>query len=140
MAKTHEPIPPDFPVQPLKKGQKAEDEMTCGHCGLSWDDAIETDWTPVPSARCPFEYFHIYPDDEENDMAKITKKRKDELKEIARQLHYANLSPSATEDVISICATVSKGFDGHAGEELTIEEGSLVEDYLSEVEEDDNDD
>lgn len=33
--------------------------MTCGTCGLSWDDAVATDWTPVPSGRCPFEYFHL---------------------------------------------------------------------------------
>lgn len=68
-------------------------------------------------------------------MAKITDKRKNELKEIAKQLHYANLSPSATEDVVSICATVSKGFDGHAGEELTLDEGTLVDEYIGEIEE-----
>ncbi len=51
-------IPVDFPVRPLKPGDIATDKMTCGTCGLSWDDAIPTTWTPVPSARCPFEYFH----------------------------------------------------------------------------------
>lgn len=60
----HEPIPADFAVQPLKPGQEAKDKVTCGHCGLSWDDAIQTEWTPAPSARCPFEYFHLYPDEE----------------------------------------------------------------------------
>lgn len=60
MSKLHEPIPADFPVQPLKPNQKAEDRVTCGHCGLSWDDAIITSMTPAPSARCPFEAFHIY--------------------------------------------------------------------------------
>lgn len=59
----HDPIPADFPVQPLKSGQEAKDKVTCGHCGLSWDDAIPTSWTPAPSARCPFEYFHLYPED-----------------------------------------------------------------------------
>lgn len=58
----HEPIPEDFPVQPLKEGESAKSKATCGHCGLSWDDSIPTAWTPAPSARCPFEYFHIYPD------------------------------------------------------------------------------
>jgi hypothetical protein len=31
---------------------------TCGSCGLTWDDGLITGWTPVPSGRCPFEYFH----------------------------------------------------------------------------------
>lgn len=51
-------IPKDFAVRPLRKGQKAKDRVTCGDCGLSWDDAIGTSMTPAPSARCPFEYFH----------------------------------------------------------------------------------
>jgi hypothetical protein len=51
-------IPKDYPVQPLKPGQKAKDPVTCGDCGLSWDDAIPTGMTPAPSARCPFEAFH----------------------------------------------------------------------------------
>jgi hypothetical protein len=59
--KTHQPIPADFPVQPVRAGQSAADAVTCGHCGLTWDDAIVTGMTPAPSARCPFEYFHIYP-------------------------------------------------------------------------------
>jgi hypothetical protein len=37
---------------------------TDGSCGLSWDDAIVTSMTPAPAARCPFEYFHEY---DEND-------------------------------------------------------------------------
>jgi hypothetical protein len=51
-------VPEDFPVQPLKPGQPAVDRVTCGTCGRSWDDAISTGWTPTPSGRCPFEYFH----------------------------------------------------------------------------------
>jgi hypothetical protein len=34
------------------------DLATCGACGRTWDDAVVTSWTPVPSARCPFEYEH----------------------------------------------------------------------------------
>ena len=60
-------LPKDFPVQPLRANQKAKDRVTCGTCGRSWDDAIPTSWTPAPSARCPFEYFH--------DEVKPTKKR-----------------------------------------------------------------
>ena len=56
----HEPIPPDFPVRPLKKGQPAGDRVGCAHCRLYWDDAVVTSMTPAPAARCPFEAFHIY--------------------------------------------------------------------------------
>jgi len=52
-------VPKDFPVRPLKPSDPATGRCTCGTCGLSWDDAIVTSWTPAPAARCPFEYFHI---------------------------------------------------------------------------------
>lgn len=52
-------IPKDYEVQPLKPSQEAKDKMTCGTCGLSWDDGKVTSMTPTPAARCPFEYFHI---------------------------------------------------------------------------------
>lgn len=61
--KPYSKIPKDFPVWPLRAGQKAADRATCGHCGLSWDDGISTTWTPAPAARCPFEYFHVYEDE-----------------------------------------------------------------------------
>ncbi len=51
-------IPKSFPVQPLKPNQPAKGRATCGTCGRSWDDGIATGYTPAPSARCPFEYFH----------------------------------------------------------------------------------
>jgi hypothetical protein len=51
-------ISKDYQVRPLRRGQKAEDRVTCGTCGLSWDDSITTSITPAPAARCPFEYFH----------------------------------------------------------------------------------
>lgn len=51
-------IPKDFAVQPLKPGQNPPGKTTCGTCGLSWDDDKPTSWTPAPSARCPFEYYH----------------------------------------------------------------------------------
>jgi len=31
---------------------------TCGACRRTWDDAVITGVTPVPSGRCPFEYWH----------------------------------------------------------------------------------
>lgn len=31
---------------------------TCGDCGLQWNDALVTSYTPAPSGRCPFEYVH----------------------------------------------------------------------------------
>lgn len=55
-------IPRDFPVRPLLSPEyftRAKDPVTCGTCGLSWDDAIATEYTPAPSPRCPFEAFHI---------------------------------------------------------------------------------
>lgn len=30
---------------------------TCGTCQRKWDDTKSTALTPVPGARCPFEYF-----------------------------------------------------------------------------------
>jgi hypothetical protein len=59
--KTHESIPKDFPVRPVRRDGPGI--ATCGYCLLRWDDTKITDWTPTPSARCPFEYFHVYPDD-----------------------------------------------------------------------------
>lgn len=59
--KTHTAIPADFPVQPIGRDVEAMDRATCGHCGLSWDDGRVTSMTPSPAARCPFEYFHVYP-------------------------------------------------------------------------------
>lgn len=56
-------VPDGFPVRPIDPDDPtAGDVMTCGSCGLSWDDSISTAWTPVPSARCPFEYFHECPE------------------------------------------------------------------------------
>ena len=62
--KTHKPIPASFEVQPLKRGENPPGKCTCGHCGLSWDDDKVTSMTPAPAARCPFEEFHVYPEDE----------------------------------------------------------------------------
>ena len=74
--KTHKRIPADFPVRPLKPGQDAKSKATCGHCGLSWDDAIVTGWTPAPAARCPFEYFHVHPELEAQEKRRANARRK----------------------------------------------------------------
>lgn len=57
-------IPPSFPVKPLNDWRDAvgidpSDLGWCGTCGLGWNDSIPTEYTPAPSARCPFEAFHI---------------------------------------------------------------------------------
>jgi hypothetical protein len=54
------PVPADWPVRPLtvETAKTATDPATCGTCKRSWDDAVVTEWTPTPGARCPFEYFH----------------------------------------------------------------------------------
>lgn len=56
-------IPSDFPVQPARPGDIASGPSTCGYCGLSWDDSVVTSLTPAPSGRCPFEHFHVYPEE-----------------------------------------------------------------------------
>jgi hypothetical protein len=54
-----EPIPADFPVQPIDPDDPtAKDPATCGTCGRSWDDGKITSMTPAPGGRCPFEYYH----------------------------------------------------------------------------------
>lgn len=60
-SKANATVPLDFPVIPLttrEEKESATDLVTCGNCKRSWDDAVPTSWTPAPSARCPFEYFH----------------------------------------------------------------------------------
>lgn len=52
-------IPKDHPVRPLRANQSAHGRLTCGTCGLSWDDTVSTSYTPAPSGRCPFEHFHF---------------------------------------------------------------------------------
>ena len=41
-----------------ENGGTVVDMATCGTCGLSWNDALISDSTPAPSARCPYEYIH----------------------------------------------------------------------------------
>jgi hypothetical protein len=71
----------------------------------------------------------------EKHMARITKKRKAELKEIAQTLFDANLTPFCTEDVVYICETVKRGLGGVAREELTLAEGTIVFEHLQDLEE-----
>lgn len=58
-------VPKDHPVRPLRPGSKrwkdADDRLElayCGTCRRYWDDGKVTGMTPVPSGRCPFEYYH----------------------------------------------------------------------------------
>ncbi len=59
--KRHDPIPADYPVQPIRRPRKGKQASfsTCGYCGLSWDDDLITSITPTPAGRCAFEPFHI---------------------------------------------------------------------------------
>lgn len=34
------------------------DMSTCGTCGKSWNDALISERTPAPAARCPYEAWH----------------------------------------------------------------------------------
>lgn len=63
-------IPADYPVQP-QKPIHCERAVTCGTCGLTWDDAIVTSMTPAPAARCPFEPFHLDESDDFNATAEF---------------------------------------------------------------------
>lgn len=91
-------IPADYPVRPLRVGQTAGDRVTCGTCGLSWDDSIGTSMTPAPAARCPFEYFH-----KEDEPPKLPAKAKREnarrRKQARRVLDaYAEITGQHRED------------------------------------------
>jgi hypothetical protein len=57
------PLPPEQVIAPTA-GMIV---MTCGVCHRSWDDAVSTTMTPVPSGRCPFEYEHITPYEDDAD-------------------------------------------------------------------------
>ena len=100
-------VPADFPVQPLAPDAPAKVRVTDGVCGLSWDDGIGTEWTPAPSGRCPFEYFHEE-EEEEEDLTDID----DALAEI-RQLLAARTDadePSRLADLIeAVDAYMSNG-------------------------------
>lgn len=46
-------------VKYVAPGNPAPASFTrCGTCKRAWDDTRSTDWTPAPSGRCPFEYWH----------------------------------------------------------------------------------
>ena len=68
----HQLIPADWEVQPLGSDETPPGATTCGHCGLTWDDDKCTSMTPTPAARCPFEPFHVYPDDIEALLGALT--------------------------------------------------------------------
>lgn len=55
-----ETVPRSFAVRVLAPRDVARTPgaCTCGTCGRSWDDSIATSYTPAPSGRCPFEYYH----------------------------------------------------------------------------------
>lgn len=56
-------VPEDWPVQPIELEDEAKQHATCLTCERSWDDGVITSMTPAPSARCPFEDFHMDEDD-----------------------------------------------------------------------------
>lgn len=53
-------VPYGYQVTPLRASdvEYAREPMKCGTCLRTWDDAVVTAVTPVPSGRCPFEPFH----------------------------------------------------------------------------------
>lgn len=87
-------IPTDFEVQPIGPNDPAEDRVTCGTCGLSWDDGKVTSMTPAPAARCPFEAFRVA---EEETMQRISNQEIDEAKRILRAAYYQDIKTTAEE-------------------------------------------
>lgn len=73
--RTLKAIPEDFPVRPLTtqaQRNTAHHPTQDGHCGLWWDDAIPTTYTPTPAARCPFEAFHTEDHKEEGLLSELS--------------------------------------------------------------------
>lgn len=69
-------VPRDHPVKPLRRGSKAwrdaeqrRELAQCGTCERYWDDGMVTGMTPVPSGRCPFEYYHGKPSPRQGNSA-----------------------------------------------------------------------
>lgn len=56
---------------------------TCGECGKSWNDALISDRTPAPSARCPYEALH-----EEIAELQVLKALADEAEGYAADWHH----------------------------------------------------
>jgi hypothetical protein len=59
-------------------GQPVKDLATCGTCGLSWNDALMTERTPAPSARCPYEYEH-------DDIAKLKRFNRSVYRQLVKE-------------------------------------------------------
>jgi hypothetical protein len=93
-----ERVPRDFPVKPLGRKDPAEDRVTCGCCGRSWDDSISTSWTPAPSARCPFEYFHTY--DEDDECVELTPAEIEMEAKLVRMDAHDDLGPSIADEIV----------------------------------------
>ena len=66
-------IPADFPVVPVTPTHpgRVYAVVTCGECGLSWDDTVSTQYTPAPSGRCPFEAFHEMDEPDEDEIREM---------------------------------------------------------------------
>ena len=58
----------DATTQDDGNGGVLVETATCGECGMSWNDALITSYTPAPSGRCPFEYVH----DEARELRRLT--------------------------------------------------------------------
>lgn len=114
-------VPDDFPVQPIEGG--TDNTATCGECGRAWDDAIPTEYTPAPAARCPFELFHASPEAWAQDNPEDADELQ-ELEETAGDYGDADAARQAIqEDALSV--EVRSGWTT-PGEELEAEEFAIV--------------
>lgn len=64
-------------------GNTIEEIATCNTCGKEWNDALITDRTPAPSARCPYEAIH-----EEIEELRVLKAFAEEAEEYAEDWQY----------------------------------------------------
>lgn len=102
-------IPKDFPVQPLTTAgiQSAGLLAVCGHCGLAWDDSIPTSYTPAPSARCPFEAFHVHTEPRRVKPTAVMTK----LRGAAANKHAVNLSWQEATQLLDLRRALARAID-----------------------------
>ncbi len=91
-------IPVGFPVKVIGPDDTAMDRVTCGVCGLSWDDDVITSYTPAPSGRCPFEWWHEELEVEELEPWEVTVQRAAEALMRALEGVPSNVIHYAVED------------------------------------------
>jgi len=112
------PIPEDWPIQPLKKQSDAEWPARCEYCGLSWDDALCSNWVAPPSSRCPFEKFHIYRNfgSVEICLGYVVDTDNKEMVKSAMDALYEDVMNAVKHNELKDCIVVTKDSTGNLSE------------------------